>query len=232
MAKTAIRAIPKDLSSANIYLDDLFEIEEILSQTFASLSPPVSVRFEYEIDERIKITTHEELIEHEGYSSRFIMKMFAESSSIETRVLWMHRFLPPQFEAPYTLGEQRWAVFAKVEPIFKARQGNFKAMAERITTLSMYVVMFGSTIIFYSIARPHGAQHWYASYIFNALLIGGGSVVAYGKLKANRIYFRFVRQDQKAKTAARKELIGKLFLLLAGSILGVLGNMTVNHFKH
>jgi hypothetical protein len=234
VTRTAIRTIPKKLPHASIYLDDLFEIEEILSCEYAKLPESPKISFEYEIDNKITVTTHEELIEHEGHSKRFALNVVSDESYLsDKRVLSMYYLIEPTFEAPYVFGDMRWAIFGKVDEIFKARSDRLKNFAE-LFSFKIILLILAPGVLYNILSVGHIGFSYSAPV---ALLIQGlpGAIiiiVSFGGLKSNRIYFRYIRQDEMAKTSSRKEQIGKLIWLLAGAVVGTIATLIADPLKH
>jgi hypothetical protein len=126
LSKTAIRQVYRELPHARLYLDDLVEIESILSEAHSRLANPSTIVFEYEVDREVKLTTHQDLKDHEGFSTYFVLNIVTESGS-QQRVLELYSSLRPQFSIPCFLkDDNQWAVFGRVESVFKSREDRFK----------------------------------------------------------------------------------------------------------
>jgi hypothetical protein len=119
LTTSVIRKLPSELPHSRLYLDDLFEIEEILEDEFAKLQNAQPIAFEYEIDGSLVITTHEELIEHGGSSCRFALNIVSADWRLKgDGVLSFYSTIKPRFAVPYALKEGDWALFGRVEQIF------------------------------------------------------------------------------------------------------------------
>ncbi|MFZ1087568.1 MAG: hypothetical protein WAN35_21605, partial [Terracidiphilus sp.] len=223
MTKTAIRTIPTQLPHASLYLDDLFEIEDILLKEYAKLPKPIDISFEYEIDGKIKLTTHQELEEHAGHSHYFTMRS-CSSGSFGHDLLRFYGLLKPTFESSYTLGDQQWSVFAKVEQIFSDRRDKFKNFIIMITTQIIMIFLIPSLLGFFSgwlMIKTHFKPISYVPLVVSILMT---LIFGYGGLKRNKIYFKRVREYQQAKVKARNERFDKFFWLLGGAILGIIAS--------
>jgi hypothetical protein len=235
MTKTAIRSVPTKLPHASIYLDDLFEIEDILSSEYLRLPTPPKISFQYEIDGKLLLTTHEELIEHEGYNSKFTLHVLSEACfSDNIRLMRFYHFLAPEFEAPFGFGGQRWAIFSRVAEIFKARASSLKQIADsaffKLLFLLLIPGLLYNAMFFYNfiaVSKYSLPVEFLLQLPTVALLM-----LCIAKLKKNRIYFRFVRQDEKARKAKRNDRIEKLLWLLGGTVIGMMATLGVDQFKH
>lgn len=221
MTKTAIRAIPRQLPHASIYLDDLFEIEDIFASHAKSLPTPVPIGFEYILDESIKITTREELIEHGGSCNEFSLRLKSEKPNVDTSVISIIGMAHVQFEIPYFLSDRAWEIFGKVEQVFKTRKDRIKAYAQALPGKA-WVLPYAWMLIFVLLSiLLHKSLppllYWGGVLLFLAPLLLG----AVGIWKKNLIYLRFIRMDQKARQAAWKDRAQKLAWLLIGLALGL-----------
>ena len=234
MTKTAIRKIPSGLTHARVYLDDLFEIESILLEEYAKLPEAPLVSFEYLIDDILAMTTHEELIEHGGNSARFTLNVTSANWRYsEGYILILNDMVRPQFSVPRALREQQWAIFGKVEQVFKARADRFKNGVEA-TPVSALILLSLSCFALSVLLNIFHRGKIESSIVLTILgllltLFIAGSI---GVWRKNRIYFRYARQDQKARTAARNERIEKFLWLCFGAFLGAVGALVVDRFKH
>ncbi|MGB8478849.1 MAG: hypothetical protein WCE63_08410 [Acidobacteriaceae bacterium] len=231
MTKTAIREVPRELPHARIFLDDLFEVETILRESYAKLPNASPIGFEYTIDGRIKLTTHEELKEHEGYSSNFYLYVVGNSRYFgSSTVLSISRFSNPEFTPPYDLKDQNWEIFGKVAEVFKTREDKFK---NAIMSLPFWLswMLLPAMVACAILANLKAVTQYVdprAFYSAQLLLLIGYLVAFYEVFRRNRIYFRYARQDQKARDAARRERFEKFLWLLAGTILGALATVLVS----
>ncbi len=222
MTKTAIRTIPRQLPHASIYLDDLFEIEDIFVNQAKGLPTPVPITFEYILGSSIKITTRDELIEHAGSCSEFSLRLRSEKPYVNTSVINIIGMAHIQFEIPYFLSDQAWEIFGKVEQIFKMRRDRMKAFADALPNKAsllpwawVLVLVVVSLLLHRSL--PPSLYWGGALLLFSPFLFG-----AIGIWKKNLIYLRFIRMDQKARSAAWKDRAEKLVWLLIGLAVGLL----------
>lgn len=231
LTKTAIREVPQELPHARIFLDDIFEVEAILQGSYAKLPNAPPVGFEYTIDDRIKLTTHEELEEHEGFSSNFSLFVVNNGSCFGGRkVLSITRFSNPEFNPPYDLEDQKWEMFGKVAEVFKTREDKLK---NAIMSLPFWLswMLLPALLACTIFANLKAVTHYVdprAFYSIQWLLLGISLVASYEVFRRNRIYFRYARQDQKARDAARKERFEKFLWLLVGTILGAVATVLVS----
>jgi hypothetical protein len=238
LAKTAIRGIPRELPHARIYLDDLFEIETILSEVFRNSPDALTVEFEYEVDQEVKLTTHQELQDHEGFSSHFVLNVVSNSEIIRThRVVAFHSLLQPEFSAPFLLGDDdKWAAFGRIESVFRARESKFKTTCDALPYFPFLLL-----VVLQGILSTMATHRGYTSLAAGADGVGwiialSMGVIGWGKWKKNGIYLRNERQDQKDRKKNRDERFEKLVFLilsaLVGAVFGVVATLSVAHLKH
>jgi hypothetical protein len=132
---TAIRKVPTSLPHARIFLDDLFEIENLLTVEFSKLYEGSSITFEYAIDETIAMTTHQELIDHGGYTNQFSLSVLSGAKYLATGSLIFNGSMHPLFSVPYDLRSNEWAIFGKIEQIFNARKDRIKCLHESVPSI-------------------------------------------------------------------------------------------------
>jgi hypothetical protein len=238
LAKTAIRQVCRELPHARLYLDDLFEIETILSEACRKSTDAPTIAFEYEVDQAVKLTTHQDLQDHEDFSSYFVLNIVSNSSFMRTqRVLEFYSSLRPQFSIPYLLGEDdQWAVFGRIESVFKARENKLKTTCDE-----MPYFPFLSLVVLLGILSTIATHKGHTSLSAGADGIGwiiavSMFIIGWGRWKKNGIYLRNERQDQKDRKKNRNERIEKLVFLflgaLLGAALGTVGTLWIAHLKH
>jgi hypothetical protein len=206
LTTTAIRSVPTNLPHARIFLDDLIEIESLLIDEFSRLPNAESISFEYAIDGNIAMTTHEELIEHGGYATEFSLSISNGSRRLSTGLLDIGGGINPRFNIPYQLKESEWAVYGKVEQIFEARKDRLKSFCQSVPSWVMFcfwaiIAVLGSAGSTLRgepafIARPLLMAYFAVGAVFFPFM----SVLLLAYFRKNRIYFRRIRQDQKART--------------------------------
>jgi len=231
LTKTAIREVPRELPHARIFLDDLFEVEAILRESYAKLPKEPPIGFEYTIDGKIRLTTHDELKEHEGYSSNFSLFVVGNSPYAgNSSILSITRFSNPEFNPPYDLEDQKWEIFGKVAEVFKAREDRLKNAIMALPSWLSWMLL--PAVLACAILANLKAVTQYvdpkAFYSIQLLLLIGYLIAFYEVFRRSRIYFRYARQDQKARDAARKERFEKFLWLLVGTILGALATILVS----
>jgi len=224
VTKTAIREIPRQLPHASIYLDDLFEIEDLFLAQAAARPTPISIAFEYLLDESIKITTREELIEHGGSCSEFSLSLKSELPGANTCLISIIGMAHTQLEIPHFLKDQAWEIFGKVEQIFKTRRDRMKAFANALPGKAAFLP-YAWVLILVVVSRLLHQTFSPSLYWGGALLLISPYLFgAIGIWKKNLIYLRFIRMDQKARRAAWKDRVEKLVWLLIGLAAGLLFN--------
>ncbi len=122
--KKVIRDVADRLLHANIYLDDLKEIEGIVRAAFAALPEPVPFAIKYEIPSEHSFKSLEDLKAH-GLRSSNLQMILVPSNPLQIRktVVAMRRMDNPSFGAPIQLPtDAQWAVFSQIEAVFAARR--------------------------------------------------------------------------------------------------------------
>jgi hypothetical protein len=238
--KTVIRQVPSELPHARLYIDDLVEIENLVKKLILDAENTNFEGFEYEIDETIRLTTHEELAEHRGSSSNFeliAVYSYFKGKPQRTTVIQFHGFLEPRLSFHWGGNEDRWATYAQVLQIFEPRKLRVKNF---ITAFPWYVgLILGSTIGYpiaalFAASFLNGVPHTLTSIseASCALILVLLYVFSFWNVfRTSRVLFRYVRLDFHERTQARKELFQKTVLLVIGAILGCLGAIATSYFK-
>ena len=231
MAKTVLREIPTEVPHASIYLDDLFEIEQIIRDAYAALPAPREITFEYEVDRAFTLTEHQELIDHSGQSSQFCLNIVDSRSSSKWRALRIRADDRPIFKQPPVLGDAQWAMFTKVEQIFASRKSTMRNILEPIPWPLMMLLLLICSSAFYVIAAYSPSRSAVRYQVFNASIVTVGIVFYFCKTSKNRIYFKHARQEEKRKEDSRKEIIVRVLLALVSAIVGIVGTLLTSRYK-
>ncbi len=196
MTKTFIRSVPRELPHASIYLDDLFEIEDIFVNQAKILSTPIAITFEYILGSSIKITTRDELIEHGGSCSEFSLRLKSEKAIVDISVIDIIGMAHIQFEIPYFLEDQSWEIFSKVCQVFKTRSNVVKLCADAIPfKIVLLPILWILIVLTVSLVRHQSPSP--LLYFGGALLLFAPMLLGMiGIWKKNQIYLRFVRVNQ------------------------------------
>jgi hypothetical protein len=198
LSKTAIRPVNRHLPHARLYLDDLYEIEAILSAACAKLKDPPTIAFEYEVDQGFKLTTHQDLKDHEGFSSYFDLNIISNSRfAMNERVLQFYSSLSPGFSIPYWLQNEQWAVFGEIESVFKSREDKLKSVCDAMPFLPFLVAVILLGILSSVAGRRGYVSVSTASDAVGWIIAASIVVIGMGRWKKNGIYFRDERQDQR-----------------------------------
>lgn len=232
MTVSTIRAVPFELPHARIYLDDLFEIEDLLREEISQLPDSPQVSFEYLIGKDLLITTREELSEHGEYATQFSLNM-SDVNRIDSGrgLLIIYDTIKPQFHAPYVLEHTEWALYGEVTQIFNRRADKLKVIADSVSSLfAWYIVICPCVLIVtVSVFILSNAVLVRLSLAGLALVIAIFSLgivsLSSARLRKNRIYFANVRSDYKAKLAKRKDLLARLAWALVGMVLGIVATL-------
>jgi hypothetical protein len=228
VTKRVIHTVPTKLSHACIYLDDLFEIEGILSKEYAKLSKSTTISFEYEIDKNVVLTTHEELIEYGGYSNNFVVNVLSsECSYPDYRVLSMYHMLNPELRLLQVSVGQQWTIYGLVEDVFKKRQSINDKLKTFIQAIpDSIVVSFGLIIIVYcGLMMGTAKSLWALSYLAPLILIVVFCLIA---IRGNRIYFRSAKQDERERTEVRKQRIERFIWVVVTAIITAISTHAVD----
>src|ERR1035437_3534387 len=233
MVKSAIRSIPRELPHASIYLDDLFEIEQILSERFSKLPNLPEFSFQYEVEGSLRMTTHQDLIDHGGSCTSFRLGIVSvESSYSENCVLRFYGRLRPTFDVPYVLKEEGWAIWGKVEQIFRTRAGKLKALATSLPQDFIYGAYVALCIIGFIAGLQFRSYHGFIGLIGLALICVSVQILVSARNWNNKIFLHYRREREKSREAVRREWFGKLAVLVLGAVLGVVGTILMDYFNH
>jgi hypothetical protein len=216
-------------------LDDLFEIEQILTDRFSKFPNPPQFSFQYEVEGSLRMTTHQDLIDHGGSCTVFRLGIVsAEFLYSQDRVLWFCGRSKPTFDIPYTLKDEGWAIWGQVEQIFRTRAGKLKTLATSLPQDFYYGAGLVSLVIGFItghlLNRPD--QYGILGLIGFALIIVSLQILVSAKTRNNQIFLHYRREREKSKEVARREWFGKVALLVLGAILGTIGTILVDYFTH
>jgi hypothetical protein len=234
MTTTTIRSVPRGLPKAAIYLDDLFEVERILTEAFSKLPKPRSVSFEYQVNSELKMTTHDDLIKHGGETSSFALLVISEGLVFSSRsVVSLYGGLNPSIDFPYELGDSAWPLYAQVQQIFEARTSRLKKVVAQ-TSMPTFYGLYGAMGALGLLVIP-GFVTYVLRHKVNpaillliplyALIYAPVWILVRTDRKKAKIYFRHRRDEEKTRQSARKEWVDKVVLVILGAIAGVIGTL-------
>ena len=234
MSVTSIRAVPRELPHADIYLDDLFEVEEIFSRNFEKLARPVEVSFQYTLNGELRMTAREDLVNHGGHCSQFgLCLVRGKGGSGSEVVLRFYSSLRPAIDIPYDLREEQWPIYGQIEQIFRSRAGKLKRVTASVPKGLLYgldgalgalLIMAGPVLLF--VIAKHYISPYYLLALFGFLLIYAPVLILVRSDKReDRVYFQYRRDDQKARESTRKEWTQKVIMLLLGALVGIAGTL-------
>jgi hypothetical protein len=217
MAKIPIREVPSSLPNARLYLDDLLQIEEIIT----GLRPEVQVVFSYEVDGADIFTSIQDLRDHGGYSALFEMKIREESWG-DKYSLTVLRFDPhhlPRMSVVSMPSEHAWPLHGQLQQLFNRRRLFGKGTMTRYSALG---ISFWGTVLA-TAAVAYQKTHLWESQLIGPLLtvlsvvilVGGG----YVWFATSGVYFKDERATQKQRTESRIKIAGQIGLVLFGAIL-------------
>ncbi len=233
MAVTALRKVSKDLPHADIYLNDLWEIEAILLQAYARAMPEMTISFEYEVDNQ-KITTKDELIAYGGHTSNFTLTLVEPEPYTWSRSLLSFKgFHRPQLDVPSRVGELAWEVQGKIHAVYKDRKKAYKNVAVALPGWTLFAPVLVFLVLDFFLPKNPVFQAKPSASFFLAFSFPVSFFGAYwfALVSKNRLYLQNSREDQRARATLRKERLEKSLWLLLGLILGVIGSLVTNHYK-
>ena len=223
MSVETIRPVPTDLPHADIYLDDLFEIEDLLTAELRALGAAPETHFEYEVDD-LRMTAREDLEKHGGSTSRFSLMVVFKDRRWKESVLQIHGGLRPHFTPPHDLGDRRYELFGRAQQIFNGRASEFKAAMERIldsryayTTLCILGVAATSLGAFYFDSTRRFLELGATCFLFYAAL---AALAFAGATRKNRLILEYVRQNTKARKEKRSEAATKVWIGILCATVG------------
>lgn len=223
MAKRSIRRPNTKMPDADIYLDDLQEIEELFRALCARQNTSRKCRFEYQFKDEVICDSIADLEQHGGHSSNFAMKVYSDGG-FDVTVLRYYKPLNPQIDFPYWLEEgKQWEVRARIEEIFRPRR-NRLSLAVRFRLAFVFVIVLEIALLLSSKSRPFAP--------FAPLLLIP-SIFWPRSARVNFYYQRAkVLEDQKERRRfwrdARIAIIGSFI----GGALVFCIQYAVNHLRH
>lgn len=245
MAVTKVIEAKAELWPVRIFLDDLFEIENMIVEAYKKKGVEEIPTFVYRIG-NLRLTTHDDLLEHGGFSKKFCLQ--AENGSLYLRslsldVLNIGGLLEPRFSAPFDVTDD-WELIRKVELLFQSRATLFQrllALAPQpfrfAFSASLSVVLpigvFGAILID---VHKHDKQseHFLVVAICVCLLWCCAFILA--RRNTPGIYLINSRAKQKEIAARRLDFRQKLLWAVLGSlpglILGALLKSIMDHLQH
>lgn len=256
LGKVIIRKVPTEVCHADIFLDDVKEVTDIVRDEFERLeasknnaSVTQTLEFTYEVDDNYIFSALEELEDHGGKVSQFSLIANIERrfdgghlDRNTSRLLHMWGTGQVRFETPLGLKSQEWSIFSKVEQIIKARQNRVKTFGDSIPgmipMLSCCTILFLTFVVFSSLSLKSGYFRPIAT-VFSViwiLWICFMAILIYSVWRKNFVLLRYSRQNERDREAIRSERWGKLGWILLGAILGALfstlGQMLFAKLKH
>lgn len=235
--KSAIRRVPSDLPHVKLYIDDLVEIESIVKKVLSEQKNTSWEGFEYEIDDKIRLTTHEELAEHRGSSSNFkLIAIYSIYSQVQrTEVLRFYSLLEPRLSVYWGSNEDHWATYAQVAQVLEPRKLRLKNLLEAVPWEMGWIVpasMVFLLVLLLAAGFRHGIPRGFASVaeIGGAIFVLVAIIVFFSRLFGkSKVLFRYSRLDLYERMRARKELTQKIVLLLIGALLGCLSTIAASY---
>ncbi len=222
MSVETIRPVPTDLPHADIYLDDLFEIEDLVTAELRALSAAPETHFEYEVDD-LRMTAREDLEKHGGSTSRFSLMVVFKDRRWKESVLQIHGGLRPRFTPPHDLEDRRYELFGRAQQIFNGRASEFKAAMERILDSryaypTLCILGAATFLVTFHIGSTRLFLESCAAYL---LFCAALAALAFaGATRKNRLILEYVRQNTKARKEKRSEAATKVWIGILCATVG------------
>jgi hypothetical protein len=230
MAGHPVRKPNRTLPHADIYLDDLREIEGIFCAAHKEAGRTTEFHFEYEIDDETIFDSVDDLQQHGGHSSRVKMNGYETDSLFKSRdsILWFYASLNPTLDFPYWLEEsKRWELKARVENIFEGRKNHLKIIAGSIPFWGVATIL-GVVEITALIVKHHILP-------LLSLVIVAALLAAFD-LRKNRVNFFHQRARTLERQKERQQFWRDARIAIIGSFVGgalvLLTQLAIEHFKH
>jgi hypothetical protein len=257
LAKELIRKVPRQVCHADIFLDEVTEVADIVRAEFdkleaANKDEDVSrtLEFTYEVDDKFVFSTLEELENHAGKVSQFSLNANVESRfkgnlvhQYSDHVLQVSGAGPIRLEIPAWLKSQEWGVFGRVERIMRVRENRIKTLTDSVSPqtlmLSGYTIFFLAILTFSPLSIRSSSYYKTLVVLFSAAGIMWfcfAAILVRAVWRKNFVYLRYSRQNEHEREAIRQERWSKLGWILLGAILGAvlgpLGQLLFAKWKH
>ena len=224
MAK--ILKINAAMPCADLYLDDLEDLEMIIRDAIDKVGPPLSVTFEYEIAGEDSFRSIAELQEHGGTVKQLDVRVGINGARPE-RLLDLGRRWRPELSIPYELRSDGWAVNARVRELMSRRRDRMKemmiTMGDIAQTLIFSLALASCTafLVLLTLKITSGKSYvvigkWHF-WLPIALLTAPWSVA---DLRSNRVYLRYSRADAAEASKRNRDLLRQI---VSNAISGIIG---------
>jgi hypothetical protein len=230
MAVHKIRETPSHLPFARLYIDDILEIESVVRE---ALGTGTDVRFEYIVDESVRISTLEDLLSHGGYATDFALVLCSEQLNVREQViLRLLSHFSPSFNAPYDLKAEQFDLYGRVRIIFEDRAMTLtNALRGLPAAINTLLIVLPLICVFISIPVVRSGHQWVAWFIACVSVLSASALWIEG-FRKSRVYFARHREDALAKKQRRSERVEKLIWMIFGVAFGCLGTILTWKLMH
>ena len=236
MAIKRIRDLPNELPHALIYLDDVDEIRNLLTEAYANAvearrkemksDRKTEIKVVYEVDD-LKMDSVEDLIEYGSSAKNFKLEVISDDSTHAEFV--MHSFFEPRLRLSWPLQDDvRWAVYGQVKAILERRQLRFKnAILDWPEWLKISSYLLTTIVFGYVPLATHGLVRVCLFVVWAMLL----TMILYVAFRPSRVFFVRSHERSKLSATARQGYIKAIALLFIGGVVGKLIDLLFAHFK-
>jgi general stress protein CsbA len=231
MATRPLRKEPS-FPAVELYLDDVQEIVEIITRAFKDCGIADEISIVFKVDGKLECTTVAELQDHGGVAKEFVMTVGSGS------------FLPLlstgysgiKLCVPYELSKTPSAheVISQLNRIVSDRKSALKTLFRDITR-NIYLPMVLLVIfVGFGIAQNYAKDNFLKGVLLTLQTLALMFFVACAYFvwtKSDRVNLYFKRSNEKELAARRRELFGKIALLVIGAALGMVATLVTQHFR-
>ena len=229
MAITKIRQVPRELPHAHLYLDDVEEICQILTDVYKKNSrsgQPEEPTLTFSTADR-RMDSIEDLRELGGSATNFDI-VVGDWGGSKVR---FYSILRPTLEASSLSTEDLWAVYGRIKTIFDNRQYHIKNTILSIPSwlgLSMWLLL--AIVVQNILPLPHGGHVRVAIATFVGYVIVTWAAVVLVMFRKSRV--SFVRSHERSKLIeeAKQGYFKTIILLAVGAIIGGVITEVVKHY--
>ncbi len=233
MTTEHIREVPSDLPRARLYIEEISEIEKIITNV---LDAAAGASFEYVIEDTLRITTLDELLSHGGNTTRFELVLVTSSYSHPIRqsllrfkagTFWNEA---PRFSCPYDLKDREFDLYARVLSIFQGRQLRIANALQELPSWIIGPVEMLPIMLLLPQLDAVQFGHPKLSLLFFCLEILGVREILLAHRKS-KVYLVRHRQDTLAKKQRANERIEKIMWLIVGALIGSVATIITPTFQ-
>lgn len=239
MPKTPIRTVDTSLPHANLFLDDLEEIERLFRDALSSKEiPKESFKFVYLVDGAYRFDSIEELREHGGRFGRLSISIEPVGDNSPLLAHGNALVFYPKWTAslfiPYILKDSEWELVGRIRQIFNSRRNVWRITERRfaipLAFTGLAATAIGSYMVGATFETAKPGNHWIGIVGYSLIALLGwvlwGSFFIGSGLSRNTVAFYYQRSNYHERQARRKEWVEKVIYMFLGALIyGIVGHL-------